>query len=48
MRIWRRWLIVPGIGVGCTGFVTLLVGLFVLALFLIKLVWAWTIPDLFP
>jgi len=24
------------------------IGFFILALFLVKLVWAWTIPDLFP
>lgn len=34
--------------VGCTGVVALFVGLFILALLLIKLIWAWTIPDLFP
>ncbi len=34
--------------VGCTGFLALFVGLFLLALFVIKLLWAWTIPDLFP
>ena len=33
--------IVPGI-------VALVVGAFVLVLFLIKVLWAWTIPDLFP
>ena len=46
----RRWwfLIVPGVAGGCAGLVALVVGLFLLALLLIKLVWAWTIPDLFP
>ena len=39
----RRWMVM-----GCTGTVALVVGLFLLALLLIKLVWAWTIPDLFP
>ena len=30
------------------GALALGVGIFILALFLVKLVWAWTIPDLFP
>ncbi len=33
---------------GCTGMVVLVAGLLILALFLVKLLWAWTIPDLFP
>ena len=39
----KRWLmaIVPGI-------FTIIVGAFVIALFLIKVLWVWTIPDLFP
>lgn len=39
----KTWLaaVVPGI-------LALVVGAFVLVLFLIKLLWAWTIPDLFP
>jgi len=42
----RKWLwflpvIVPGV-------LAMIAALFVLALFLIKVVWAWTIPDLFP
>jgi hypothetical protein len=39
----RAWFfaIVPGVIAG-------IVLIFILALFLIKLVWAWAIPDLFP
>ena len=39
----RSWLfaIVPGV-------LALVVGAFVLALFLFKALWAWTVPDLFP
>ena len=39
----KRWLIaiVPGI-------LVLVVGAFIVALFLVKILWAWTIPDLFP
>ena len=39
----KPWLfaIVPGI-------LALVVGAFVIVLFLVKLLWAWTIPDLFP
>ena len=39
----KRWLIaiVPGI-------LALVVGAFIVALFLVKILWAWTIPDLFP
>jgi hypothetical protein len=39
----KSWLIaiVPGV-------LMFVAGAFVLALFLIKLLWAWTIPDLFP
>jgi hypothetical protein len=33
---------------GCTGVLALFVGLFILFLLLIKVIWAWTIPDLFP
>ena len=33
---------------GCVGFIGLFVGLLLLALLVIKLVWAWTVPDLFP
>ena len=39
----KSWLIalIPGaLAVG--------IGFFILALFLVKLVWAWTVPDLFP
>lgn len=50
MRRWNwLWVAVPaGIGAGCTGLVALVVGLFILALFIIKIVWAWVIPDIFP
>ncbi len=39
----KSWLfaIVPGI-------LALVVGAFVIVLLLVKLLWAWTIPDLFP
>jgi len=39
----KAWLIaiIPGI-------VALAAGIFVVALLLVKLAWAWTIPDLFP
>ena len=46
-KVWWT-VIVPGCTVGCVGTIALIVGVFVLALLLIKLVWAWTIPDLFP
>ena len=42
-RIW--WLaIVPGVTAGCAGMWVV----FVLALLIIKVLWAWTILDLFP
>ncbi len=43
----KRWwfAIAP---VGCFSIVALFFGVLVLALFLIKVLWAWTIPDLFP
>ena len=39
----KSWLfvIVPGI-------LALVIGTFVVVLFLVKLLWTWTIPDLFP
>ena len=39
----KKWLIaiVPGI-------LVLIFGAFIIALFLVKNLWAWTIPDLFP
>ena len=39
----RAWftVIIPGL-------LAMIIGVFVLALLLIKLVWPWTIPDLFP
>jgi len=39
----KKWLIaiVPGV-------LALILGVFVVALFLVKILWAWTIPDLFP
>ena len=40
--------IVPGCTVGCLATVGLIFGILLLALLIIKLVWAWTIPDLFP
>jgi hypothetical protein len=33
---------------GCVGTLGLFVGLLLLALLLIKVVWAWTVSDLFP
>lgn len=30
------------------GFIGLVVGLFILALLLLKILWGWVIPDLFP
>ena len=45
----RWWLaIVPGCTLGCFGTIALLAGLLLLALLIIKILWAWTIPDLFP
>ena len=46
----KRWAValVPGCALGCTGMVGLFVGLLLFGLLLIKLMWAWTIPDLFP
>lgn len=39
----KKWLIalVPGI-------LSIIVAAFVIALLIIKLLWAWTVPDLFP
>ncbi len=39
----KKWLIaiVPGV-------LALILGAFIVALFLVKILWAWTIPDLFP
>lgn len=39
----KSWLIavVPGV-------LVLIVGVFVLALLLVKVLWSWTIPDIFP
>ena len=39
----KKWLIaiVPGV-------LVLIFGAFIVALFLVKILWAWTIPDLFP
>jgi len=39
----KKWLIaiVPGV-------LALILGAFIIALFLVKILWAWTIPDLFP
>ena len=30
------------------GLLALILGAFIVALFLVKILWAWTIPDLFP
>ena len=40
--------IVPGVMTGCIAVLALAATVFVLALLLVKLLWAWTIPDLFP
>jgi hypothetical protein len=39
----KKWMIavVPGV-------LMLILGAFIIALFLVKILWAWTIPDLFP
>ena len=39
----KKWLIaiVPSV-------LALILGAFIIALFLVKILWAWTIPDLFP
>ncbi len=39
----KAWWIAIGPGV-----LVFSVGAFIIALFLVKIVWAWTIPDLFP
>ena len=43
----KRWWLALGT-LGCFGTIALFVGLLVLALLLTKVLWAWTIPDLFP
>lgn len=45
-----KWLtvIVSFATAGCAGLLLLIAALLILALFIIKLMWAWTIPDLFP
>ncbi len=46
MRRLGKWIwVISGITLGS---IALLAGLFVLALLLIKLVWAWAMPDLLP
>ena len=35
------WAIIPGI-------LAIMVGIFIVVLLLLKLLWAWTVPDLFP
>lgn len=44
----RPWLAVLAILGLLPGAIVLIGGLFVLALFLTRVLWAWTIPDLFP
>ena len=43
----KKWLIaiVPGV---LAGLLALILGVFIVVLFLVKILWAWTIPDLFP
>ncbi len=43
----RGWL-AAGLAAALQGFLLLAAGLIFAALFLIKILWAWTIPDLFP
>ncbi len=43
----KRWWVAIGT-LGCFGAIALFVGFLVVALLLIKVLWAWTIPDLFP
>ena len=44
--IWKK--VCAGLAIGCPLAIMVFVFAFVVFLFLIKLVWAWTIPDLFP
>ena len=46
----KKWLIaiVPGVLALVLGVLALVMGVFIVALFLVKILWAWTIPDLFP
>jgi len=43
----KKWLIaiVPGV---LAGVLTVIFGVLIVVLFLVKILWAWTIPDLFP
>ena len=41
----KWWLIIPG---ALAGIAAVVVGVFVVVLLLVKLLWGWTIPDLFP
>lgn len=43
----KGWL-AAGLAAALQGFILLAAGLIFAALFLIKILWAWTIPDLFP
>ncbi len=43
----KGWL-AAGLAAALQGFLLLAAGLIFAALFLIKILWAWTIPDLFP
>jgi len=44
----RPWLILVGVLTVVPGLAALAAGLFVAVLFLIRVLWAWTVPDLFP
>ena len=44
----RKLWIVPALAAIIPGILALAVGVLVVVLLLIKLLWAWTIPDLFP
>jgi hypothetical protein len=44
----RKQSIILGIILAIPGLIVLIIAMFVVALFVIKLLWAWTIPDLFP
>ena len=43
----KKWLIAIVRGV-LAGVLALILGVFIVVLFLVKILWAWTIPDLFP
>ena len=44
----RKGWIAAGVAAALQGFLLVAAGVIFAALFLIKILWAWTIPDLFP